>query len=98
MRLKSKKGSKQQGKQKRNVCGANHSGKPDQMPVDDSKPSNATDVMGMARGKVGDDERQRTARDPNGASTKVEGTPVPVLSATLPTEDAIWSFLRARRV
>lgn len=50
--------------------------------------------MGMARGKVGDNERPRTARDPKGASAKVEGTPVPVLSATLPTEDAIWSFLR----
>lgn len=64
------------------------------MPVDDEKLSNATDVMGMARGKEGSDERSRTARDPDGASAKVERTPVPVLSATLPTEDAIWSFLK----
>lgn len=64
------------------------------MPADDEKLSDATDVMGMARGKEGSDERQRTARDPKGASAKVEGTPVPVLSATLPTEDAIWSFFR----
>lgn len=33
-----------------------------------------------------------TPRDPGGPSAKVERTPVPVLSATLPTEDAIWSF------
>lgn len=53
--------------------------------------------MGMAGGKAGD-ERQRTAQDNNRASAQVVRPPVPVLSATLPTEDAIWSFLRARRV
>lgn len=64
------------------------------MPIDDGKLSDATDVMVMAGGKVGGDARQRTARDPKGASAKVKGTPIPVLSATLPTEDAIWIFLR----
>lgn len=64
------------------------------MPIDDGKLSNAIDVMGMAGGRVGGDARQRTARDPNGASAKVKGAPIPVLSATLPTEDAIWIFLR----
>lgn len=69
------------------------SGKHDQMPVGGGRLSNATDVMGMAQGKGVIRGRGRR-ETPNGVSAEVERTPVPVLSATLPTEDAIWIFLR----
>jgi hypothetical protein len=44
--------------------GTDDSGKPDQMPVDHEKLSNATDVMGMVRGKgvMSDTRRRQTPK------------------------------------
>lgn len=57
MGLKKQKWKQKASKKRGNVRGADDSGKPEQMPADDEKLSNATDVMGMARGKEGSDER-----------------------------------------
>lgn len=62
-----KKRKEVKSKQKRgNVCGADHSGKPEQMPVDDEKLSNATNVMGMARRKEGGERGRVGARPQRG--------------------------------
>lgn len=65
----------------------------DEMPVDGGGSAVPLMSWGWLPGRKGA-ARGGPVRDPNRASAKVERTPVPVLSATLPTEDAIWSFLR----